>query len=100
MSDYNLEKSKRDNKRAADIDAAFKLIFDQINRSSDQEIADLFLQKITNKHRTLQQGFWRAMFQTIQSYADIEYYDARNEHSVRACKSLSRKLDVVGLPYI
>jgi|14_taG_2_1085336.scaffolds.fasta_scaffold02822_5 hypothetical protein len=100
LTKHQINLIKQDNQREKEIDNAMDVIFHHLNRSSDQEIADLFLQKITNKHRTLQQGFWRAMFSVMESYGDIEYYDARNEHSVRACKSLSRKLDVVGLPYI
>jgi|AOAMet1_04_M0_20_1038515.scaffolds.fasta_scaffold45452_2 hypothetical protein len=79
-------------------------IIREFGRSFAQQIGDVqshnldlavHLTEGMNKvHRYTLQGFWRNMFNVIREYSKSGS-DARNEHSVGMCKSLTRTIEGV-----
>jgi hypothetical protein len=69
--------------------------------TEDGERAKIMLAALTREHRTLQQSFWRTMFNLAQLYGQEQWFDLRNEASVETCKRLFPKpSDVPPLPFI
>ena len=57
-----------------------------------------FAKGMAQEHRTLQQSFTRLCIAWLQELAETEYYDLRNEGSVKFAQSIQDKL--TGLPMI
>ena len=57
-----------------------------------------FAKEMAREHRTLQQSFTRLCITWLQELSETEYYDLRNEGSVKFAQSIQDKL--VGLPMI
>ena len=57
-----------------------------------------FAKDMAMEHRTLQQSFTRLCIAWLQELAETEYYDLRNEASVKFAQSIQDKL--VGLPMV
>lgn len=59
---------------------------------------DEFAKGMAMEHRTLQQGFTRLCVAWLKQLSETEYYDLRNEASVKFAQSIQDKL--TGLPMI
>ena len=57
-----------------------------------------FAKQMSCEHRTLQQNFTRLCIAWLKQLSETEYYDLRNEGSVKFAQSIQDKL--VGLPMI
>lgn len=57
---------------------------------------------LANDHPTLQQNFMRIIIGFVETQADKEYSDLRNEATVNACKRFKETYSVDGLylPYV
>lgn len=83
------------------VDKFMKEIFKAINSYNNDEVANKIFECIISEHRTLQQNFWRMMFDVIKQYgSDKTLYDGRNADSKRVCQLLSQVIDKENLPYI
>lgn len=89
----NREKSERV------IELAFQLISETNTLNNDKLVAESVFEAITQSHRTLQQGFWRIMFDVADKYKDINH-DLRNEAAVKACGKVTEALKDSYLPYV
>ena len=79
------DQEKRDMKKIVD------KLFHEINNFSYQKNSDNFFEAMQKQHRTLQQSFWRLIFDVVKKYAELDkegWYDLRNEASVKACVKL------------
>lgn len=56
-----------------------------------------FTEAMGREHRTLQQTFTGVVFSWINHLANTEYYDLRNEASVKTCKRLVQLAELDGL---
>ena len=59
---------------------------------------DEFAKDMAMEHRTLQQSFTRLCVAWLKQLSETEYYDLRNEASVKFAQSIQDKL--TGLPMI
>lgn len=61
---------------------------------------DEFVDEMSRQHRTLQQRYTFLCVAWLKKLADTEYYDGRNEASVKFAKSIKKELDDATFPYI
>lgn len=59
-----------------------------------------FARLMGNEHRTLQQNFTKLCVAWLKHLAEVEYYDLRNEGSVKFAQSIKNQLDNAQLPLI
>lgn len=65
-------------------------IFQAVNYSSNERrLAKIFTEHIKTEHRTLIQSFFRMISRVIENYAEHEYFDARNEGSLKWAKKVA-----------
>ena len=57
-----------------------------------------FAKEMSHEHRTLQQNFTRLCIAWLKQLSETEYYDLRNEASVKFAQGIKDKLE--GLPCI
>ena len=73
--------------------------FDKINvMGGEKEMANDILEVINHSHRTLVQTFFRIMKIVISEYAKTQFFDPRNEGSVKWAKKVSEVDE--SLPFI
>lgn len=74
------------------------VLIDMVNDTSfnHKELA----KKMANNHPTLQQNFMRLCLSFIKEMASKEYYDGRNESSVKVAKEIVTNFGDDYLPYI
>lgn len=72
------------------------------NFSSDRMAKDAAEYICTRAHRTLQQSIIRGVFILLRRMATVEYYDDRNEASVKAAKAAIKAIDDenIAFPFI
>jgi hypothetical protein len=80
----------------------FKEIFNYVNHLNYDKH---FISKaVENQHRTLQQSFMGDVINFIKDYAKTQYFDGRNEDSVRFAKAFVKWLEenpgIEYLPFI
>lgn len=103
---HDFEEEMREANECEEMKKIVDKLFDKINNFSYQKHVDNFFNAITHQHRTLQQSFWRMMFDIIRKYAELDkdgWYDLRNEASVKMCVKLKKWFDenyIGGLPTI
>lgn len=68
----------------------------------EPELSTGLLDGLMQQHRTIQQGFWRAIFNLMKKYGELISFDGRNENAVSACKRLSEVIEKerIYLPFI
>ena len=59
-----------------------------------------FARLMGNEHRTLQQNFTKLCVAWLKHLSEVEYYDLRNEGSVKFAQSIKDQLDNAQLPLI
>ena len=59
-----------------------------------------FARLMGNEHRTLQQNFTKLCVAWLKHLSEVEYYDLRNEGSVKFAQSIKDKLTDAQLPLI
>ena len=57
---------------------------------STEPMVKALLACVQSDHRTLQQSFFGVIFKLIEEYGKSEYYDLRNEASVKACMKIAK----------
>ncbi len=57
---------------------------------------DAFAGQMMQEHRTLQQQVFQLMATCIERWATTEYYDLRNEDTIKICKQLAPILKAEG----
>ena len=66
-------------------------MFQAVNYSSNERrLAELFSEHIETEHRTLVQSFFRMISRVIDSYAEHEHFDDRNEGSLTWAKMVAK----------
>lgn len=55
-----------------------------------------FIEGMFSQHRTLQQSVFELFLKWVYKMADTEYYDARNEYTVKYCKKIKEALGEYG----
>lgn len=70
-------------------------LFQELNwMNNDKNVADIIHLLVTRQHRTLQQTFFRVIFDVIKKYGHEETrFDLRNEDSVNNCKLVKEFLN-------
>lgn len=69
--------------------------------SASGDALEAFAEKLTQRtHRTLQQLAFGLFLKCIRRWGALANWDARNEQTVAACKSISATTDDVYLPFI
>lgn len=64
--------------------------FDLVNWMGNwDDLADVLIKKLRTEHNTLKQSFFRMIHKVIKAYSKHEYFDARNEASVRWAKEVA-----------
>ncbi|RKZ71969.1 MAG: hypothetical protein DRQ48_01915 [Gammaproteobacteria bacterium] len=97
MNTFEIERAKQRVATKQNIEQAVETLFNELNCYGRQdEITDLLTNAIIKQHRTLQQDFWRVMFDTIKAYGVLDYHDGRNVASVKACKDITSNLEYDG----
>jgi hypothetical protein len=66
----------------------------------ENEVNKVLVDNLINQHRTLQQNFWRCIFDVAKEYSERAGHDLRNEASVDACKEVTNALSDKGFPFI
>ncbi len=66
---------------------------------SDKDMLKALQERMNRTHPTLQQNFWRTIYNLAVDYSKKENYDGRNEHSVNLCEKIA-ELENVYLPYV
>lgn len=66
----------------------------------EDELRKALSEALMDQHRTLQQNFWRCIFNVAKDYGENAQSDLRNEASVDACKEVTKALSDKGLPFI
>lgn len=69
-----------------ELQSAIKIIFRSINRG--EEVSKAILEHLETEHRTLEQGFFRAMKEVCEGYR-TSAFDLRNESAVRFAQKVS-----------
>ncbi len=95
LSPYALKRAKLERQVAEEIAESINSIFTNINYFGNEKlVVKAINDSIQRQHRTLQQDFWRAMFQVVERYGRTTYHDGRNEQSVRLCATISEHIRV------
>ncbi|MCP4088220.1 MAG: hypothetical protein GY746_00290 [Gammaproteobacteria bacterium] len=98
LSPYAIKRAKLERQIADEIAESINSIFNNINYFGNEKlVVKAINDSIERQHRTLQQDFWRAMFQVIEQYGQSEYFDGRNEQAVQACKNIAEHHKVFGV---
>ncbi len=110
MSETEKEENERLMKERSERDSMRRIVdslFNEINSFSYEKHVKNFFDAITHQHRTLQQSFWRMMFEVIKRYAELDkdgWYDLRNEASIKMCVKLKEWFEkddnFLGLPTV
>ena len=64
---------------------------DMLNSYGTENI-DTFIKKMLTEHRTLQQSFTRFCMKWVEAKAAVEYFDGRDEQSVKLCREILEKV--------
>lgn len=91
---------RENHERQAGADLATQ-VEDMLN-GGGKHMSDGFVAAVPMFHRTLQQSFMRNLIvPLIRQFADMEYFDARNEGTVKLARTLIEIIDSEGyLPFI
>lgn len=78
-------------------------IITRVNRmGGEDEVAEILNSILISSHRTLQQSFWRVIWILMKKYSEAllssNFYDLRNEHSVKWCEKISKSCTY--FPYV
>ena len=68
-----------------------------VNKYDYNEDRSLFCKRFSIEHRTLQQNFTKLCLAWINHLSNQDMYDPRNEASVKVCKEISEKVDIVNV---
>jgi hypothetical protein len=83
MSDYRDDLQEQ-------VTEGIDLLFMALNKMGcEDDVAEMMGHCIKNKHRTLQQNFWRATSSVIKDYATTAHTDLRNEQSKKWAEAVS-----------
>jgi len=100
MDKYELQRHMQDTIKREKVKELMNQLIDETNTMGcDELVADARFDAIVRNHRTLQQGFWRIMFDVADKYKDINH-DLRNEAAVKACGKVTEALKDSYLPYV
>jgi len=75
------------------IHICFELISDMLNKGRTRDMVEVLFEELKREHPTLQQLFIRFLFDTLIKYAELSYFDGRNEYAVKTCKELKKLID-------
>lgn len=84
-------------KHSPDGEDAAKMLSDVCNHMAGEKDMKLFLQTYRSQHPTLQQSMVRWMMALIHETAQKEYFDGRDEASVKLCREIERLLEEHGV---
>lgn len=93
MSKVNFERLKAWHEQKERIEFCVRQLCTELNSyTSHDDVVTAFNHALLCEHRTLQQDFWRMMFDVMTKYGETQYFDGRNEQAVNLCESLSEHL--------
>tara|TARA_B100000749_G_C18426017_1_gene465710 strand:+ start:1247 stop:1555 length:309 start_codon:yes stop_codon:yes gene_type:complete len=67
---------------------------------SEEVVKQAILDKLSSSHRTIQQNFWRTIFDVAKEYGDTATFNDRNRGAVDACKAASKAVEKHPMPFI
>ena len=85
---------------------AYRKISRAFNTMTDEDVIDGFIQGFLRDHRTLQQGFVRAVYQLLTEFGNrskenpAAWTDARNEATSKFAQAVVEKIPGVFFPYV
>ena len=105
MNEFDLKRHLAAKKAEQKVEEAFKVIFDNLNAmGGGADFEKQALELITKNHRTLQQSFWKSLFNVAFSYGKLEdrFFDLRNQGSKVACQVATQAIEdeKVHIPFI
>ena len=86
------EKEEENARRVPGTDLAKKVAL-WCNRSPNDTILKQFCDEMDRSHPTLQQIFTRLCLRWLYHLSQIQYFDARNEASVKIAREINEKVD-------
>jgi len=88
------ELDQRDAERQKEVAEVFEKLIRLTNYfGSEKFVAAGIIEELNRSHRTLQQSFWRAMYEVIKQYGEDEWCDLRNEASKEFCREVTAKVE-------
>lgn len=66
----------------------------------EDKATDAAFAQLINEHRSIQQNFWRCIFDMAEKYAEEAVTDLRNQASKDACQKVSEVLKGHYIPHI
>ena len=75
------------------------IVSDMLNGFGNEKMND-FVNALMKDHRTLQQSFMRLMIGIINAWNKTEYYDERNEATIKLANKLSEAIKDVYMPLV
>jgi len=100
MGKAELQRLIQDRKQADRVKELVTQLIDETNSlNRDALVAEAVFDAVRCSHRTLQQSFWRIMFDVAGKYKDIQH-DGRNESAVKACGKVTEALKDSHLPFV
>ena len=88
------ELTEKDMERQKEVEEAFDKLVNLTNYfGSEKYVTAGILASLNRSHRTLQQSFWRAMYQVMKQYGEDEWCDLRNQASKDFCREVIEKVE-------
>ena len=88
--------SKRDRELQAQTKEVYQSVSSLINCFDISTISKFFAEEVVSDHRTLQQNFMNCIIATLKKWKEMydkEWYDLRNEETVKMAKRMIDALD-------
>ena len=67
---------------------------------SEDVVKQAIIDKLASSHRTVQQNFWRTLFDVAKEYGDTATFNDRNKGAVEACRAASKAVEKHPMPFI
>jgi len=86
--------AERNLERARKVRGAIQVITNACNTYDGPEpVIEGIVEALNHEHRTLQQSFWRVMYEVMKKYGADDWCDLRNEASKEFCREVTEKIE-------
>ena len=92
MDKYEMDAIKRNKEKKQKAEALAKELTSFFNNYDTDGCCKALSDALMNEHRTLQQSVGRFMMYQITVWAETNFYDGRNQATVRVCKDIVEKI--------
>ena len=101
MNELELKRHIADKKTLTSVYESVQNIINTGNTMGNEDlIAQGIFEGLINSHKTLQQCFMKSFIMAMKQYHDADYYDARNEASVKLAGKIVELAEDHPLPFI